>query len=80
MRQKLVGKEILFVVDYKVPATGREYGIIYLGKGMQSFFIFSRMKSLMVFDLDTSGENVAESLVAEGLVDVRQVTSNRPAE
>lgn len=59
LRQKVVGKEILFVVDYKIPASGREYGMIYLGK-------------------DTSSENVAESLVAEGLVEVRQVASNRP--
>ncbi|CAL1537379.1 unnamed protein product [Lymnaea stagnalis] len=53
LRKKLVGKEVVFTVEYKVPGTGREYGIIYLGK-------------------DTSGENITESLIAEGLVDVRK--------
>lgn len=31
MRKKLVGKEVWFAVDYKVPS-GREYGIVLLGK------------------------------------------------
>lgn len=53
LRKKLVGKEVSFTVEYKVPGTGREYGIIYIGK-------------------DTSGENVTEDLVAEGLVEVRR--------
>ena len=29
----LVGKEIHFVVDYKVPSSGREYGSIWLSDG-----------------------------------------------
>ncbi|KAH9507261.1 nuclease domain-containing protein [Bulinus truncatus] len=53
LRKKLVGKDVVFTVEYKVPGTGREYGVIYLGK-------------------DTTGENVTESLIAEGLVDVRK--------
>ncbi|BFZ25084.1 hypothetical protein BsWGS_28123 [Bradybaena similaris] len=53
LRKKLVGKEVVFTVEYKVPGTGREYGIIYLGK-------------------DSTGENITESLISEGLVDVRK--------
>jgi len=53
LRKKLIGKEVTFTVEYKVPGTGREYGVLYMGK-------------------DTSGENVTESLISEGLVDVRQ--------
>lgn len=33
LRKKLIGKEVLFSVEYKVPGTGREYGCIYLQKG-----------------------------------------------
>ncbi|KAM7298323.1 staphylococcal nuclease domain-containing protein 1 [Ixodes scapularis] len=51
LRKKLVGKEVIFFVEYSV--SNRDYGTVYLGK-------------------DRSGENVAESLVSEGLVDVRQ--------
>lgn len=54
LRKKLLGKMVLFVVDYKAPATGREYGMLYLGN-----------------DLET-GENIAESLVREGLASVRR--------
>lgn len=32
MRKKLVGKEVWFAVDYKVPLTGREYGMVLVGK------------------------------------------------
>jgi len=32
LRKKLVGKEVVFTVEYKVPASGREYGILYSGK------------------------------------------------
>jgi len=32
LRKKLIGKEVTFVVDYKVPTSGREYGTVYLGK------------------------------------------------
>ncbi|XP_005100071.2 staphylococcal nuclease domain-containing protein 1 [Aplysia californica] len=53
LRKKLVGKEVTFTVEYKVPGSGREYGVLYVGK-------------------DTSGENVTETLITEGLVDVRQ--------
>jgi staphylococcal nuclease domain-containing protein 1 len=53
LRKKLIGKEVVFTVEYKVPGTGREYGCIYLGK-------------------DTSAENVTESMVAEGLVELRR--------
>ncbi|KAG1653353.1 Nuclease domain-containing protein 1 [Nymphon striatum] len=32
LRKKLIGKEVCFTVEYKVPGSGREYGCIYLGK------------------------------------------------
>ena len=32
LRKKLVGKEVSFTVEYKVPGTGREYGVIYIGR------------------------------------------------
>ncbi|OXA52850.1 staphylococcal nuclease domain-containing protein 1 [Folsomia candida] len=32
MRKKLVGKEVWFAIDYKVPASGREYGVVLLGR------------------------------------------------
>nr|CAG4649952.1 EOG090X01F7 [Sida crystallina] len=32
LRKKLVGKEVVFTVEYKVPSSGREYGFLYLGK------------------------------------------------
>ncbi|XP_002732557.2 staphylococcal nuclease domain-containing protein 1-like [Saccoglossus kowalevskii] len=53
LRKKLVGKEVCFTIEYRVPGSGREYGNIYLGR-------------------DTTGENVTESIVAEGLVEVRR--------
>lgn len=33
LRKKLVGKEVVFTVEYKVPSSGREYGFLFLGKG-----------------------------------------------
>nr|CAG4641473.1 EOG090X01F7 [Eurycercus lamellatus] len=32
LRKKLIGKEVVFTVEYKVPSSGREYGFLYLGK------------------------------------------------
>ncbi|GFO47277.1 staphylococcal nuclease domain-containing protein 1-like [Plakobranchus ocellatus] len=63
LRKKIIGKEVAFTVEYKVPGTGREYGVIYLGK-------------------DASGENLTESLISEGLVDVRKtgLKSDDPAQ
>ncbi|KAL5009849.1 hypothetical protein ScPMuIL_012154 [Solemya velum] len=52
VREKLIGKEVCFTIEYKVPGSGREYGCVYLGK-------------------DTSGENLTEALVREGLVELR---------
>ncbi|XP_014664690.1 PREDICTED: LOW QUALITY PROTEIN: staphylococcal nuclease domain-containing protein 1-like [Priapulus caudatus] len=54
LRNKLVGKEVCFIVEYKAPGADREYGIVYIGK-------------------DTTAENVTESLVKEGLVEVRRL-------
>ena len=34
VRKKLINKEVAFVVEYTVPGSGREYGCVYLGKGM----------------------------------------------
>ncbi|XP_074613274.1 staphylococcal nuclease domain-containing protein 1-like [Acropora palmata] len=53
LRKKLIGKEVLFTVEYKVPGTGREYGCIFLQKGQEL-------------------ENITESIVSEGLVEVRR--------
>ncbi|XP_064490231.1 staphylococcal nuclease domain-containing protein 1-like [Ornithodoros turicata] len=58
LRKKLVGKEVAFAVEYKVPSTSREYGVVYLGK-------------------DSTGENVTESLVEAGLVEVRRSGGNK---
>uniref|UniRef100_A0A674MCE2 Staphylococcal nuclease domain-containing protein 1 n=1 Tax=Takifugu rubripes TaxID=31033 RepID=A0A674MCE2_TAKRU len=52
LRKKLIGKEVCFTVETKT-TSGREYGVVYLGK-------------------DTTGENIAESLVSEGLATVRR--------
>lgn len=54
LRKKLIGKEVLFSIEYKVPGTGREYGCIFLPKGEGEL------------------ENITESIVAEGLVEVRR--------
>ncbi|OPJ71477.1 hypothetical protein AV530_014865 [Patagioenas fasciata monilis] len=35
LRKKLIGKEVCFTVEYKTPQ-GREYGMVYLGKGAAS--------------------------------------------
>ncbi|XP_041351228.1 staphylococcal nuclease domain-containing protein 1-like [Gigantopelta aegis] len=34
LRKKLIGREVVFTVEYKAPGTGREYGCVYLGKDM----------------------------------------------
>jgi len=36
LRKKLIGKVVLFVVDYKAPASGREYGSLYIGNDIES--------------------------------------------
>ncbi|CAK9298605.1 unnamed protein product [Gordionus sp. m RMFG-2023] len=54
LRKKLIGQEVCFTIDYKVPTSGREYGYVYLGK-------------------DIYGENIVESLIKEGLAEVRKV-------
>jgi staphylococcal nuclease domain-containing protein 1 len=36
LRKKLVGKDIQFNVEYKVPGSGREYGTIFLGKDTET--------------------------------------------
>ena len=33
VRKHLVGKEVQFVVDYKVPKSGREYGYVWVSNG-----------------------------------------------
>jgi len=55
LRLRLIGKEVLFSVEYQVPGTGREYGCIYLPKPGSDEL-----------------ENITESIVAEGLVEVRR--------
>ena len=34
LRKKLIGKEVAFYLEYKVPGSGREYGAVYLGRGV----------------------------------------------
>jgi len=34
LRKKLIGKEVSFTVEYKAPGTGKEYGFLYIGKGI----------------------------------------------
>nr|QBI71277.1 ebna2 binding protein P100 [Isotomurus palustris] len=36
VRKKLIGKDVWFCVDYKVPGSGREYGVVILGKDTES--------------------------------------------
>ncbi|XP_076334684.1 staphylococcal nuclease domain-containing protein 1-like isoform X2 [Tachypleus tridentatus] len=60
LRKKLIGKEVCFTIEYKVPNSTREYGLVFVGK-------------------DTSGENVVESVVAEGLAEVRR-TGVKPSD
>ncbi len=38
LRKKLVGKDISFVVEYKVPS-GREFGTIFLGAICQDYIL-----------------------------------------
>ncbi|WAR09132.1 SND1-like protein [Mya arenaria] len=33
VRSKIIGKEVIFTVEYKTPAANREYGCVYLQKG-----------------------------------------------
>ncbi len=56
LRSALIGKEVVFSLDYKVPS-GREFCRVYLPSSEPG--------------ADGPGENMAESLVAEGLVEVR---------
>lgn len=39
LRKKLVGREVVFTVEYKVPSSQREYGFLFLGKGACLFSI-----------------------------------------
>lgn len=100
LRKKLIGKEVCFTVETKT-TSGREYGVVYLGKGaqlsqnkycvikfkvLQSYLLFlclgvtpvlswtKTILCLWCFSLisDTAGENIAESLVSEGLATVRR--------
>jgi len=34
VRKKLIGKEVCFTVEYKAPGSGKEFGCIFLGKGV----------------------------------------------
>jgi staphylococcal nuclease domain-containing protein 1 len=36
LRNMLVGKEVLFVVDHTVPSSGRQYGTLFLGRDMET--------------------------------------------
>ena len=33
LRKKIVGKEVTFTFEYKLPGTGKELGHIFIGKG-----------------------------------------------
>ncbi|KAL1245145.1 Staphylococcal nuclease domain-containing protein [Trichinella spiralis] len=62
LRKLVVGHELLFTVDYKVPTSGREYGSVFV-------------------TIDGKRQNVAETLVSQGWLEVRQsgVKSNDDA-
>ncbi|NWV23230.1 SND1 protein, partial [Origma solitaria] len=69
LRKKLIGKEVCFTVEYKTPQ-GREYGDGVPGE---------RWLWMVYLGKDTSGENIAESLVAEGLASRREgIRANNP--
>jgi len=36
LRKKLVGREVVFTVEYKVPSSGREYGVLWLGRDTET--------------------------------------------
>jgi staphylococcal nuclease domain-containing protein 1 len=60
LRRILIGREVTFVVEHKVPTSGREYGSVWVRQGEESL-------------------NVKESMVNEGLVEVRR-TGVKPNE
>lgn len=56
LRKKFIGKEVVFVIEYIVLGTGREYGCVYLGKGEFLFlsieeYVFNRNKYVNVYRL-----------------------------
>ncbi|XP_052242771.1 staphylococcal nuclease domain-containing protein 1-like [Dreissena polymorpha] len=57
LRKLLIGKEVLFTVEYKTPAASREYGCVFLPKDPTG----------------ETKENMTELLVAEGLVELRRM-------
>lgn len=56
LRKRLIGKEVMFTVEYKIPSATREYGCIYLPKDASG----------------DAKESITELLVAEGLVELRR--------
>ncbi|XP_060573863.1 staphylococcal nuclease domain-containing protein 1-like [Ruditapes philippinarum] len=56
VRKCLIGKEVMFTIEYKTPSATREYGCVYLAKDPSG----------------ENKENITELLVAEGLVDLRR--------
>ncbi|CAH1799685.1 unnamed protein product [Owenia fusiformis] len=61
MRKKLIGKEVSFTIEYSPPGTSsREFGTA------------SREYGCIYAGKDTTCENMTESMVAEGLVEVRR--------
>ncbi|XP_071791896.1 staphylococcal nuclease domain-containing protein 1-like isoform X2 [Asterias amurensis] len=56
LRKKLIGKDVKFTVEYTAPGSGRAYGCVFLPS--------AKDPNVM--------ENVTESIVAEGLVEVRR--------
>ncbi|KAL8222598.1 UNVERIFIED_CONTAM: nuclease domain-containing protein [Gekko kuhli] len=89
LRKKLIGKEVCFTVEYKTPQ-GREYGMVYLGKGFawlrtvplccaRGPLILPPPQGKPSTWVYATGENIAESLVAEGLASRREgVRANNP--
>eukprot|EP00794_Sanderia_malayensis_P012792 gene12792-14103_t len=55
LRSKLIGKEVMFTIEYKPPGSGRVYGSIYMKSGESTELV-----------------SITESLVSEGLVEVRR--------
>lgn len=56
VRKRLIGKEVMFTIEYKTPAATREYGCVFLPKDAAG----------------DAKENITELLVSEGLVELRR--------
>ena len=70
LREKLVGQNIIFSVDYTVPS-GREFVRMHLPNGKMLVVTLTQHSVYNTAANDGPGDNVAELLLAEGLAEVR---------